>query len=83
MELQQIANYLIIYRLAEGKAWGKDTLAQHTTMKFGGTRQTTTMTTTDIGTFRINDVESVSNGELDAVGDKAKWSGSDKVSSSS
>ncbi|RDB29451.1 hypothetical protein Hypma_016082 [Hypsizygus marmoreus] len=27
---QQIAGYLIIYRLAEGRAWSKDTLAKHT-----------------------------------------------------
>ncbi|KAF8079141.1 hypothetical protein FPV67DRAFT_1467657 [Lyophyllum atratum] len=26
---QQIAGYLIIYRLAEGRAWGQDTLTQH------------------------------------------------------
>ncbi|KAG6811457.1 hypothetical protein H0H92_007280, partial [Tricholoma furcatifolium] len=56
---QQVANYLIIYRLAQGHAWEKDTLARRTNthMEFNGPSQITTSQYTGGTTFELEDAE--------------------------
>ncbi|KAG6884686.1 hypothetical protein C0993_008937 [Termitomyces sp. T159_Od127] len=46
---QQIANYLIIYRLAQGRAWNRDTLARtNTAMDFQDTTRNTMRSMVDL-----------------------------------
>ncbi|KAJ7642904.1 hypothetical protein B0H17DRAFT_959946 [Mycena rosella] len=50
---QQIANLLIIYRLAEGSAWQKDTMSSKTAPIHFASGQTRGQVSTNIGSFHI------------------------------
>ncbi|KAF5385154.1 hypothetical protein D9615_001082 [Tricholomella constricta] len=55
---QQIANYLIIYRLAQGRAWHKNTLAQtNTAMEFTANRHTHTTGNTGVATIDLESAD--------------------------
>lgn len=57
---QQIATYLIIYRVAEGRAWQRNTLALNTTLppiSFGAPPQKSTIT-------QLSDIDASENSSL-------------------
>ncbi|KAG6841579.1 hypothetical protein C0991_009614 [Blastosporella zonata] len=52
---QQIANYLIIYRLAQGRAWHKDTVERSTAMEFAVESHINTTRDTGRSTMNVDD----------------------------